>query len=59
MARSLGWSRRQTASEVEHYRLRVEAERNSQAEDDDTGANEVRLSAPDIVATIPLAPPPS
>ncbi len=59
MARSLGWSRRQTASEVEHYRLRVEAERNSQLEDDDTGANEVRLSAPDIVATIPLAPPPS
>ncbi len=58
MARSLGWSRKQTASEVEHYRLRVEAERSSQLEDDDAGANEARLSAPDIVATVPLVPPP-
>jgi glycerol-3-phosphate dehydrogenase len=58
MAGPLGWSRKQTASEVEHYRTRVEAERNSQLEDDDESANRERLRASDIVPTIALAYPP-
>jgi glycerol-3-phosphate dehydrogenase len=56
MAGLLGWSRKQTASEIEHYRMRVEAERRSQLEDDDLGANRARLDAHDIVSTVPLEP---
>jgi glycerol-3-phosphate dehydrogenase len=44
----LGWSPEDVASEVKYYRLRVEAERASQAQDDDLAADAVRLGAPDI-----------
>jgi glycerol-3-phosphate dehydrogenase len=44
----LGWSAEDVASEVKYYRLRVEAERASQAQDDDLAADAVRLGAPDI-----------
>ena len=56
MAGLLGWSRKHTASEIEHYRMRVEAERRSQLEDDDVAANRARLDAHDIVPTVPLGP---
>jgi glycerol-3-phosphate dehydrogenase len=56
MAGPLGWSRKHTASEIEHYRLRVEAERRSQLEDNDLGASRARLDAQDIVPTVQLGP---
>ena len=54
MAKSLGWSRRQVAHEVEHYRARVAAERQSQLQDDDLAADAARLGAPDIAPTVPI-----
>ena len=45
----LGWSEEQTAREVEHYRLRVEAERRSQEQPDDETADAARLGAPEVV----------
>jgi glycerol-3-phosphate dehydrogenase len=45
----LGWTEEQTAREVEHYRLRVEAERRSQEQPDDETADAARLGAPDVV----------
>jgi glycerol-3-phosphate dehydrogenase len=52
MARELGWDKAQVEKEVEHYRKRVEAERESQQQPDDLTADAARLGAPDIV---PLA----
>ncbi|MBA2738878.1 MAG: glycerol-3-phosphate dehydrogenase/oxidase [Nocardioidaceae bacterium] len=45
----LGWSREQVAVEVEHYRQRVAAERESQQMPDDETADAARLGAPDVV----------
>jgi len=44
----LGWTDDQIKREVEHYRLRVEAERASQEQPDDATADATRLGAPDI-----------
>jgi glycerol-3-phosphate dehydrogenase len=49
MARELGWDAAHTATEVEHYRARVAAERESQQQPDDATADAARLGAPDIV----------
>lgn len=49
MAPVLGWDKEQIEKEVEHYRKRVEAERESQRQPDDLTADAARLGAPDIV----------
>ncbi|MCZ4097277.1 glycerol-3-phosphate dehydrogenase/oxidase [Streptomyces sp. SID13666] len=49
MAPVLGWDKEQIEKEVEHYQKRVEAERESQRQPDDTTADAARLGAPDIV----------
>jgi glycerol-3-phosphate dehydrogenase len=49
VAEVLGWSKEQTEREVEHYRLRVEAERRSQEQPDDETADAARLGAPEVV----------
>ena len=48
----LGWSRAQVRREVEHYRKRVDAERESQTMPDDETADSARMGAPEVV---PLA----
>jgi glycerol-3-phosphate dehydrogenase len=50
MAEVLGWSDEQIAREVEIYRMRVAAERESQEQDDDLTADAARLMAPDVLA---------
>jgi glycerol-3-phosphate dehydrogenase len=45
----LGWDAEQTEREVAAYHQRVEAERASQQEPNDEAADQVRLSAPDLV----------
>ncbi len=52
IAEPLGWTREQTESEIEHYELRVEAERESQRQADDLTADAVRLGAPDVAPTV-------
>jgi glycerol-3-phosphate dehydrogenase len=54
IAKPLGWSRRDTAREIEHYRARVAAERQSQLQDDDLAADAARLGAGDIAPTVPI-----
>lgn len=49
---ALGWTREQRDREVEHYNLRIAAERASQDQPDDETADAARLGAPDVV---PLA----
>ena len=49
MAGELGWDKGQVDREVEHYRMRVEAERESQQQPDDLTADAARLGAQDIV----------
>jgi glycerol-3-phosphate dehydrogenase len=49
MGPELGWDEAQIEKEVEHYRVRVEAERESQEQPDDLTADAARLGAPDIV----------
>ena len=44
----LGWGPAEVAREVEHYRLRVAAERESQHQPDDLSADAARLGAPDV-----------
>src|SRR5450759_139369 len=44
----LGWTPEQTGLEVDHYRLRVKAERESQEQYDDQTADAARLGAPDV-----------
>ncbi|HEU5027253.1 MAG TPA: glycerol-3-phosphate dehydrogenase [Spirillospora sp.] len=51
LAPVLGWSKKQRDREIEYYRKRVEAERASQAQDDDQEADASRRGAPDIVPT--------
>ncbi|MFC4462321.1 glycerol-3-phosphate dehydrogenase/oxidase [Pseudonocardia nematodicida] len=45
----LGWNDEQVEREVDHYRKRVEAERESQKMPDDATADAARLGAPDVV----------
>ncbi len=45
----LGWSDAQIEREVEHYRKRVEAERESQKMPDDETADSARMGAPEVV----------
>ncbi|MCC6436662.1 MAG: glycerol-3-phosphate dehydrogenase/oxidase [Acidimicrobiales bacterium] len=47
MAGPLGWDERTIAEEVNHYRLRVAAERDSQTCPDDRTADAVRMGAPE------------
>jgi glycerol-3-phosphate dehydrogenase len=54
LAGPMGWSREEMDREIEHYRARVEAERQSQLQDDDLTADAVRLGAPDIAPTVPI-----
>jgi glycerol-3-phosphate dehydrogenase len=49
MGPELGWDQAQIEKEIEHYRVRVEAERESQEQPDDLTADAARLGAPDIV----------
>jgi glycerol-3-phosphate dehydrogenase len=49
----LGWSKEHAADEVDHYRLRVKAERESQEQPDDQTADAARLGAPDVRTGIP------
>jgi len=51
MAGPLGWDDGQQAREVEHYRARVAAERESQRMPDDRTADAARLGAPDVRAS--------
>jgi glycerol-3-phosphate dehydrogenase len=44
----LGWDGEQVRREVEHYRKRIEAERQSQTQWDDDTADAARLGAPDV-----------
>jgi glycerol-3-phosphate dehydrogenase len=48
VAPTLGWDEHDVAREVEHYRARVEAERESQHQPDDLTADAARLGAPDV-----------
>ncbi|WP_029089010.1 glycerol-3-phosphate dehydrogenase/oxidase [Brevibacterium album] len=49
MGEVLGWSAAQRETEVEHYLLRVAAERESQMMPDDETADAARMGAPDVV----------
>ncbi len=49
MAPVLGWGEAQIEREVEHYRKRVEAERESQKMPDDETADSARMGAPEVV----------
>jgi glycerol-3-phosphate dehydrogenase len=51
LAPVLGWSKKQIDREVEYYRKRVEAERESQTQEGDLEADARRRGAPDIVPT--------
>ncbi|MDV8021545.1 glycerol-3-phosphate dehydrogenase/oxidase [Rhodococcus sp. IEGM 1330] len=44
----LGWDAQHVTEEIEHYRLRVLAERDSQEQPDDDTADAARLGAPDV-----------
>ena len=48
MGEVLGWDEATREREIEHYRLRVEAERESQRQPDDQSADAARLGAPDL-----------
>jgi glycerol-3-phosphate dehydrogenase len=49
MAGPLGWDEAQTTKEIDAYKARVAAERQSQQVPDDETADELRLRAPEIV----------
>jgi len=49
MGQALGWSEQQCRVEIEHYRTRVAAERESQQMPDDETADAARLGAADVV----------
>ena len=55
MGEVLGWSEEDVEREVKHYNARVDAERRSQQEPEDRGADEVRTSAPGLLAGTPAA----
>jgi glycerol-3-phosphate dehydrogenase len=48
MGEVLGWDAATRSREVEHYRARVAAERESQEQQDDATADAARLGAPDV-----------
>ncbi|MBW2294239.1 MAG: glycerol-3-phosphate dehydrogenase/oxidase [Deltaproteobacteria bacterium] len=48
MGRVLGWDADKRRREVDHYLLRVQAERDSQEQPDDLSADAARLGAPDL-----------
>lgn len=48
----LGWSPEQVDREIEHYRKRVEAERESQRMPDDETADSARMGAPEVVPLV-------
>jgi glycerol-3-phosphate dehydrogenase len=48
VAHVLGWDRATIDREVDHYRKRVAAERESQHQPDDLSADAARLGAPDV-----------
>jgi glycerol-3-phosphate dehydrogenase len=48
MGEALGWGSSRIAAEIENYIARVEAERASQEQPDDAGADAVRLRVPDV-----------
>lgn len=50
MGEALGWGRDRVRAETENYVARVAAERASQEEPDDAGADRVRLRVPDVEA---------
>ena len=50
----LGWDDAHAANEIDHYRLRVKAERESQEQPDDLTADASRLGAPDVRRGIPV-----
>jgi glycerol-3-phosphate dehydrogenase len=52
MAGPLGWDDERRDREVEHYRARVAAERESQRMPDDRTADAARLGAPDVRAAV-------
>jgi glycerol-3-phosphate dehydrogenase len=59
MADVLGWDSDTVAREVDIYRRRVAAERESQEQLDDRAADVARTSAPDVLpGSPPVAPPP-
>ncbi len=59
MADVLGWDDDTVAREVEIYRGRVAAERESQEQLDDQAADVARTSAPDVLpGSPPVAPSP-
>ena len=53
IAKELGWDEEQMVREIDYYRTRVQAERDSQTKLDDTTADAARLGAPDIVSLRP------
>ncbi|WP_415646665.1 glycerol-3-phosphate dehydrogenase C-terminal domain-containing protein, partial [Stackebrandtia soli] len=48
MGEELGWDEDTRHGEIEHYRARVAAERDSQRQPDDATADAARLGAPDV-----------
>ena len=52
MAPKLGWSGEQVEREIEHYRQRIAAERESQRMPDDETADSARMGAPDVVPLV-------
>jgi len=48
MAEILGWEDTTRAAEVDSYTARVQAERESQARDEDQAADAVRTAAPEV-----------
>jgi glycerol-3-phosphate dehydrogenase len=62
MGAALGWSSARVEREVANYVARVAAERASQEQPDDEGADEVRLTVPDVTTLLdgtPPTPPPA
>ena len=55
----LGWRQADVDREVEYYRLRVKAERESQEQHDDLAADAARLGAPDVRMGLRAAPGPA
>jgi glycerol-3-phosphate dehydrogenase len=48
MARVLDWDEERVSREIDNYRMRVQAERDSQEQPDDLSADAARLGAPDL-----------
>jgi glycerol-3-phosphate dehydrogenase len=56
MGEVLGWSAEQRVLEIDHYRKRVEAERESQTMPDDETADAARMGAADVVPVVRETP---